>query len=747
MSSMIYPSAKAKQGEKCTHERYLGALRAPSTLYAISRIRSGELTDEEKAAYKASLPAVLFQGTCEGPRSNANVRLNGLVVCDFDHAGDARRVYDEHIAPHAAEVGLMLAYVSPSGNGLKTVTKWRKGFSTIAENQQWVAELCGLTAVLDAACKDPARLAFVSTEKDILYLDEEVFEYEAPEWFAPIGEGYHAMASQVGTAPKSAVTAAAPRSTEKVQTHYKNIDLKDLAAVVLDDIAAGKPIEGERNQKFFEAASLLRVCCDDNAESLFYALSPYSTLPEEELRKVCSQAVRYQRKPIISQQLQSAIEACTQAGEEAASAPHGLGFALPSVFKEFVACSAPGYEEATVLALAPILGVLATHVRSTFNGDEQTISLQEVVIGEQGSSKGRLTFMWQRCLRTLIEQDKETWERFAEWQMKRRSAASGRSKKKGDEAQLSERPHGVIRIVPDSHSFSSLLEILQEAGGQHIFYPLSEISVARDAEKRGWSNIHNILKIAFDGGVFTQRNLSIESSFNGSCTCYMNTLWAAQPSTFDSFYTDEKWQDGTVGRTIICDWPSSRYKPAPRWKEFTPAQEAAIDADLEHLAAIGADGKPVFYKLKWLEDAMEAWGENKRLLAMNTNNEMMDIFRRRAAVIGYRAGMLAAALYDGDSAYIRRNVKALAIFFADKTLEGQLRHANRSQQPVVTKKSAAMDVLNALPHEFSREALEKEMRAHNLVSPVHTLIWSLSRKGLIIKDAGYGAEMFTKTVA
>ena len=118
-------------------------------------------------------------------RQQAGGCLNGLAVLALDHVvkshdGKAAREYWTQIIAHLylKEIGILMAFVSPSGDGLKIVFKARLEWGNLIDNQQEMAKLLGVSEFIDEKCKDGSRGHFLTTEEDLLYIDDEVFTYE-----------------------------------------------------------------------------------------------------------------------------------------------------------------------------------------------------------------------------------------------------------------------------------------------------------------------------------------------------------------------------------------------------------------------------------------------------------------------------------------------------------------------------------------------------------------------------------------
>ena len=178
-----------------------------------------------EASLKRKLPAFIFQATFDETesakgkkgrwRKQAATRLTGLVVMDVDHVeSEELRVKSEEFAAadfkqRAAELGILLIYITPSGHGLKIVFKARTDWGNLIDNQHRMAEMLGVE--VDESCKDASRMSFICKESDILFIDKELFTYENKEF----GERYdalyrdgHSQGSTQGTGPLYSASCA-----------------------------------------------------------------------------------------------------------------------------------------------------------------------------------------------------------------------------------------------------------------------------------------------------------------------------------------------------------------------------------------------------------------------------------------------------------------------------------------------------------------------------------------------------------
>ncbi len=162
--------------------------------------------ETHEASLKRKLPAFIFQATFDETTSKSGktgawrkqsaTRLTGLVVMDVDHVeSEELRVKSEEFAAadfrqRAAELGILLIYITPSGQGLKIVFKARTEWGNLIDNQHRMAEILGVE--VDESCKDASRMSFICKESDILFIDKELFTYENKEFAEKYNSEYRA---------------------------------------------------------------------------------------------------------------------------------------------------------------------------------------------------------------------------------------------------------------------------------------------------------------------------------------------------------------------------------------------------------------------------------------------------------------------------------------------------------------------------------------------------------------------------
>ena len=208
-------------------EQFWALVRAPYTAQTVKEARAA-LARGNKALYdkkKKKLPLMIFIGTFDESvkqkdgkdfndrwRNQEHVRLNGLVVADYDHVIEAdqttpgpsysggerlREIWAEAYDRLSDEdkARIVLVFVTPSGYGLKVVFTADVGIGNLIDNQLDFSAKLGLK--LDESCKDGCRGAFMTTAEDIISINEEkLFTYENKEFGEKFNAEYRAGHSQ-----------------------------------------------------------------------------------------------------------------------------------------------------------------------------------------------------------------------------------------------------------------------------------------------------------------------------------------------------------------------------------------------------------------------------------------------------------------------------------------------------------------------------------------------------------------------
>ena len=262
------------------------------------------------AALKRKLPAFIFQATFDDTtsksgktgawRKQAATRLTGLVVMDVDHVKNPHEVHGEWLKVHGdlKKLGILLVYITPSGEGLKIVFKARQEWGNLIDNQHEMAKLLGVE--VDESCKDASRMSFICKEKDILFIDKELFTYEnkayGERFDAEYRKGQSAPYLTSTEAPSNLPPLGKAKSADETLLSFKGIPYSSIISEYWNR-TDGEPQEGERNVKLYQLAVNLRAICDNSRARLMQVMPRYG-LSEQELQSIVESACKEPPKGI-----------------------------------------------------------------------------------------------------------------------------------------------------------------------------------------------------------------------------------------------------------------------------------------------------------------------------------------------------------------------------------------------------------------------------------------------------------------
>lgn len=710
-------SVSDKRPKVCLYQQFLHLVRAPRTAQLIARYRAGE------AEAKRQLPAFCFHASYGGrPRLAKNARPSGLVMADFDHLPAEKMAELPAVLKEAPEgLGIMLAHVTPSGQGLRVVIKAQRsqmydGCRSVADFQRRLALALALEEWLDPVAHDMARLSFCPQESDILFL--------TPRLFSDVAE-LTEFAESTPAAQGAEVAAAPPAAA--TQSEYERTPLADIFAHYFE-LTGGLPAEGGRNARFYAAARDLRYICDFNPHVLARHM-PDVGLSAEEVLSVCTSACGSSRASRIPQSVEEALAlaAAVAAPEEAAASdsapPADDEVKLPSIFRPLVGCCPPGFRDAAVLALLPMVGTMATGVRARYlDGELHSPSFVTVVTAEQASGKSFTRRLVDVVLQQLRDSDA------AARAVENAYRLELRRKKNAKEQPVD--PRAVIRLVPASVSVAKLLQRLDYADGKHIFSFAEELDTVIKSNQGGaWSQKSDIYRNAFDNAEYGQDYMS-ENSYSATVRVYYNLLFLGTPRQTRRFFQDV--ENGLVSRCCFAQLPDGFGQVMPVMGSLSEAQREDLQRQLSTLAAVNGEVSADF-----LLPPLNAWLEEQRTLALKENNRARDIFRKRAAVMGFRAAAMLVPLYvrSGKNQALLRD---FALYIAQLVLRNQLSFAGEKLNALLNSapsdKTRSAQLFDSMSERFTLSDLSAALAKSGMKSPARTLVYLWQKNGFIEKS-------------
>jgi hypothetical protein len=477
---------------------------------------------------------------------------------------------------------------------------------------------------------------------------------------------------------------------------YKGIPYADIVQQLMLSIgAADGAVPGERNTVYFSLACYMRYICDFNAEVLLRVLPDFG-LSETERQHAIQSAIGRPRKSEIPMVLQSAIAICERENlspslpirERAADMAMPE---LPRLLKLVCRRLPEEYRPAMVIASLPVLGTLATRIRFEYlDRQEQSLSFFACITAPAASGKSFIRKPLDLLLTPINEQD--AIEREKEQAYKDKLRASKNSKNQPEDPHACPRNNGV------AISIAKLLQLLTYAEGKHLIGIGEEMDTLVKSERAGvWSQKSDIYRLAFDNAEYGQAYMS-DASFNAHIKVYYNLLLTGTPNSMRRFFKDL--ENGLATRVCFAQLPDTSFAEIPVFAPYSETEKAEIIRWARRLDT--ESGRLVCPQVGTV---ISDWLEKKRQEAIDADSHAMDTLRRRAAVMGFRAGMLCYLL---ENRKYTKTVGGFAEWVAEYVFRNQMELWGEGIEALfngegasLSERGIATSLLGLLPQEFT----------------------------------------------
>ena len=397
----------------------------------------------------------------------------------------------------------------------------------------------------------------------------------------------------------------------------------------------GEPAEGERNVKLHKLAVNLRAICDNNEERLLEVM-PRLGLSEAEMKSIIHSACKEPTKGSrMIDQIVSALEMGISPDEiedaEVAAAETGVKVnvkALPIGLKESLVGVPVSMHMPVLCSVLPIAAAYADQVEVEYcDGNRQRLGLMSIIRGEQASGKSvckNAVDIWKR---QFEEEDALARKREEEW----------KERKKGRKAneKAPEDPKVLIRMVPVTVSCSTLLKRFKNAQGHTLYSFGEELDTLRKTNGAGsWSSKYDIYRLSFDNGEWGQDYNSDQAESGVVKVAYNWTMLGTNGAMRKCFKSDNI-ENGLSSRILVAEMPDSSFSKMPKFKHRSAEDEARINEAVTRLRSFSG-----LIDTPRLRKAIEDWVEQKRVEAAKDIDHVKDTYRKRAAVIGFRCGVI-----------------------------------------------------------------------------------------------------------
>ena len=413
---------------------------------------------------------------------------------------------------------------------------------------------------------------------------------------------------------------------------FRGIPYKDIITAYWQH-HGGEPRKGERNDKLFELAANLRAICD-NQEDWLMAVMPRYGISDKELRGIvhsaCKEPTKGSKKidAIIDTLLANADEE-NEMDEILDNKDSSLNTKLlPIGLKESLVGVPKNMYMPVLCSVLPIAAAYADHVKIMYcDGNYQRLGLMSIICGEQASGKCVCKSAVDSWKQQFDEEDAIARKREDEWR-ERKKARKANEKAPDD-------PHVLIRMVPVTVSCSTLLKRLKNSNGHTLYSFCEELDTLRKTNGAGsWSSKYDIYRLGFDNGEWGQ-DYNSDAAESGVVNVAYNWTMLGTYGALRKCFKADNIENGLSSRVLVAEMPDSAFARMPKFGHRTAEDEARIQDAVNRLRSCSG-----FYDTPRLRNAIGKWVEEKRIEAAKDIDHVKDTYRKRAAVIGFRCGVV-----------------------------------------------------------------------------------------------------------
>ena len=617
-----------------------------------------------------------------------------------EHLFTATPITDEETKSALQRLGIVLVHKTPSGEGLRLVFVIPQGMGLV-EGQQWLAQQIGLSE-FDEACKDLARCSFAVPEEYVLFIDEEELFKEQQPHPQPLskGEGSDMLQDNPASANNAPAKTPAEHSTPlslgegnggeapstplslgegmgvrllifdlcREQAGLKDVDINargsrhnsllailSVGAARLLSEAEAMAVVAQRMPDFYKEPDCRQLIHDfyakyhDDSKMMSATVQRINARAEQLAKQQQSKNDKAQEDESEEETTEAATTQSTNAFPDIPPIP-GLKQSLTGVPEQM--------RMPALCALLPMAASYADDVTFRYcDGREQRLGLMSIVVGEQASGKSVCKDIIDLWRGPMDEDDEQGRRKEDEWKKKRKNRRANE--------KLDPEPEVLIRDVPITISCSTLLKRLKNAQGHTLYSFCSELDTLRKTNGAGsWSSKYDIYRLAFDHDEWGQ-DYNSDQAESGMVSVGYNWTILGTYGALGKCFKGENIENGLSSRVIVSEMPDSAFAPMPTFQDRKDRDAQAI---LEAVNTLRA--KHGFIDTPRLRKAIAQWVEDKRQQAMERIDRVMDTYRRRAAVIGMRCGVVACLLSNEKET---KHVIDFALIMAEYVLQEQCR--------------------------------------------------------------------------
>ena len=759
----ISNNIKSRVVRECTPELFRQALASPLVARvcaeiedALEAVRRGEMSKDDfetlKAARKKMLPVITPHATFRnGRRLNTDAVPSGLSMYDVDHINDPRAYYDTKVRGREAELGIVLAHITPSTEGLRLLFVIPRAGMAPDEAQRWMSARLG-NAAYDGAVKDLARCSFLVPREYVLYLDEEKLFNEELRMKNEESLGNEELRMKNEEWPADGENSSFGGEADILHSSLPKFKGVPYSQIIQQwfRLAGGEPVQGERNDKLHRLASHLRYIAD-NDEALLLQVMPRYGLSEEEMKGLIHSAcsAKWYSMPRMLKEALNNGELKIENGEWPADDEDNnsqlsilnspLPKRLPALIKLLVSRTPDVYKAAVAHAVFPALAAHLHRVRFRYiDNVEHEATLMNVLMAGTGAGKDCISEPINRIMADIRRRDEDNLRREREWKNEVTSKGANKDKR--------QRPEGlIIQEIDADMTNPAFVMRMAEADGHFLYTKLNEIDQFDALRGSGRSGQQfQIMCLAFDpGNRYGQTRVGVQSvtekvtirfNWNASTTIQKGKRYFSRVLT-----------DGPISRINFCTIPEREIgAEMPVYGTYDAAFDEELRPYIENLVkAQGLIDCPQAYKLA--QTLKEECADFARL----SQSRVYENLSFRANVIAY---LKACVLYVANGCqwdktfedFIRWSLQydlACKMEFFGADIESAMSEVRNEG-----KRHGRVNLLTLLPDEFTHADVVRVRQSQGMdAEGTRNMLWQWTHRHYITKLTIDNKQIYQKT--
>ena len=656
----------------CTLENLYGAMDNSTTAQicadiaeALAQVNAGEMSreafEEVKREKKQLLPVLTPHATFTGgKRLNQNALPSGLSMYDIDHISDPRGYFLTMVKERCGELGVVMAHVTPSCEGLRLIFAVPDGMS-LAEAQKWMSEQLGDTAY-DGSVKDYARCSFLVPRAYLLYIDEEELCREREVKAVPQIGAVVEAGSQNGSVPELGERNVLPASepvSQDAPPSDRNLRIFDLcikeAGLSLEDIDQVGIYNWHNSLVSILSVGICRLMKEEELRGVLAIRMPNYAKEQDCQRLVSDFYKDYTRMNAPMSQRLRAIYAESVTGQQdkpltadqlLGEEPPVLPRRLPKCIKLLTSKEPDVYKPAVIMGVFPALGAHLVDVHFPYaDHTMHEATFMTCCMARMSSGKSCINRVCEPIMADIKARDDENRRREDEWKEECRSLGSNKQKPKRPEDLI-------IQIMSSDLTNAALVQKLQDAHGHFLYTQVDEVELFEQLKVNGKSGqIGKIFRLAYDCGFYGQERVGIQSVSGRS---QMRWNWNASTTIQrgQQFFRPMM-ADGTLSRVTFSTIRTYRGMPMPVHGIYDEQFAEELKPYIDRLNA--AKG---FYDLPQAQRLIRQLDKEAKDMGWLADDETYETLSYRAVVSAWLRAMI---LYLAEGRW-SREIETLAMW-------------------------------------------------------------------------------------